>query len=190
MMLDLDDLDGYFEENFTRTAFRLETLDQYEVASDGNDFGRYLAGAPEPDPERKQSWLDVLRAEVERGAYRHRVHILQSPLGDYLRYECEWGYAPNAKAGEDIRILDTAERSAPEGLPDHDFWLFDDKAVLRMHYDADGQFVGGEPLPDEAAPQYRAARDAAWEAAVSFDDYWTGHRQYWRDGGVGQEGNG
>jgi len=30
-------------------------------------------------------------------------------------------------------------------------------------------------------PRYRAARDAAWEAAVPFDSYWAAHPQYWRD---------
>jgi len=25
-----------------------------------------------------------------------RVHVLRTPLSDYLRFECEWGYAYNA----------------------------------------------------------------------------------------------
>jgi hypothetical protein len=51
--------------------------------------------------------------------------VLRTPLGPYLRYECEWGYAYNVQVGKDIRILDLAETPEPPGLVDHDFWLVD-----------------------------------------------------------------
>jgi hypothetical protein len=54
--------------------------------------------------------------------------VLTSPLSEYLRYECEWGYLPNAAAGEDIRILDLAEKPRPDGLISEDFWLMDNEA--------------------------------------------------------------
>lgn len=180
-MLGLEELNGYIERHFTRTLFRLETLDQYEVASDGSDFARYLAGEPEPTWERKQPWLDHLRWEANGGRYRHRVHVLRGPLGGYLRYECEWGYVYNARAGEDIRILDLSELPEPEGLVDHDFWLIDDSRVLRMHYGETGQFFGAEELDQPEVARYRAARDAAWHGAVPFEQYWRSHPQYWRD---------
>ncbi|MFS8532673.1 DUF6879 family protein [Sphaerobacter thermophilus] len=179
-MLDVQGLNEYIDTYFTRTLFRLETLDQYEVASDGSDFARYLQGEPEPDWDRKGPWLDHLRDEARRGLYRHRVHVLRGPLGDYLRYECEWGYAYNARAGEDIRILDLAETPEPTGLVDHDFWLIDDERVLRMHYDEAGQFVGAEELPRDATARYREARDAAWNHGTPFESYWAEHPQYWR----------
>jgi hypothetical protein len=180
-MLDVQELGGYIQENFSKTLFRLETLDQYEVASDGSDFARYLNGDPGPDPERKQPWLDHLRNEAERGLYRHRVHILRSPLSDYIRYECEWGYAYNVRAGEDVRILDVAERSCPEDVVDHDFWLIDDVKVLRMHYGANGQYLGAEIMPDHTLAKYRATREALWQASEQFEHYWAGHSEYWRD---------
>jgi hypothetical protein len=52
------------------TAFRLETLDTYTSAGDGGDVARYLAGEPAPDPERKDRWLSVLRAERAEGRTR------------------------------------------------------------------------------------------------------------------------
>lgn len=184
-MLDLKQLGEDIRKHFTRTLFRLETLDQYEVISDGSDVARYLAGESEPDMARKGPWLEHLRDEAAHGRYRHRVHVLRGPLGDYLRYECEWGYAYNVRAGEGVRILDLAERPDPGGLVEQDFWLIDDSRVLRMHYDDNGQFVGAEVMPDEAVPRYRAARDAAWHAAEPFDQYWAAHPQYWRDAPTG-----
>ena len=182
-MLDVTGLGEYVDAHFTRRAFRLETLAAYDVATDDNDVGRYLRGEPEPDPARKGPWLERLRSERREGKRRQRVHVVRSPLSDYLRYECEWGYLPNVAAGEDIWILDLAERPVPAGLVDHDFWLLDDEHVIRMHYDGQGRFVGAEILDDAQLPRYRRARDEAIEAAEPFLDYWQrrpeDHRANW-----------
>lgn len=179
-MLNEAQLGEAIDARFTRTLFRLEVLDRYDVTTDGADFGRYLRGEPGPDPARKQPWLDQLRREAAEGKYSHRVHVLTSPLSDYLRYECEWGYAYNATAGEDIRILDLSEVSRPAGLLDEDFWLIDGAHVVRMHYSTGGTFTGAEIMPTGALPRYQAARDAAWAAAVPFTAWWSDHPQYWR----------
>jgi hypothetical protein len=105
---------------------------------------------------------------------------VRSPLSPYLRYECEWGYAYNVTVGEDIRILDLAEHSRPSALVDEDFWLMDNTTVVKMHYQA-GRFVGAYVPPNAVLPRYRAARVAAWQAAVPFGEYWEAHPQYWRD---------
>jgi hypothetical protein len=131
--------------------------------------------------ERKQPWLDHLRREREAGILRHRVHVLRTPLTDYLRYECEWGYAFNAAAGEGISILDLSEHSSPDGLPDHDFWLIDDQFPIRMQYDQDGRFLGAEPVESEALPRYQRARDAALADAEPFSAWWARHREEWRE---------
>jgi hypothetical protein len=130
---DAAELGRYIDERLTRSAFRLELLDSYEVKDDGDDFARYLRGEPDPTPERKQPWLDRLRREHDAGILNQRVHVLSTPLTDSLRYECEWGYQPNADAGEDIRIVDLTEHPAPHGIVDHDFWLIDDRHAIRMH---------------------------------------------------------
>jgi hypothetical protein len=170
-----------FEEvmsGFRRHAFRLETLDVYNVGED-NEVARYLRGELAPDPEDQEPWLATLRAERAAGKMRQRVHVLRGPLTSYLRYECEWGYLPNTAAGEDVRILDLAERPRPAGLDvDHDFWLLDDSDVLRMHYDAGGGFLGAEILGEEMLPRYLAARDAALGAAEPFASYWRRHPEY------------
>jgi hypothetical protein len=178
-MLDVPQLTAFITERFTRHAFRLETLDAYDVGSDGEDVARYLRGERSPDPARKEPWLAQLRAERAQGKLRQRVHVLRSPLSGYLRYECEWGYLPNEAAGEDIRILDLTERTRPPGLDiDHDFWLLDDQHVVRMHYDQDGRFTGAEVLEPAALPRYLTARDAVLAAAEPFSSYWRRHPEY------------
>jgi hypothetical protein len=175
---------GAFLDRAQADLFRIEVLDAYDVASDGGDFHRYLAGEPGPDPARKGAWLDRLKADAERGLRNRRVRVLRSPLTPYLRYECEWGYAYNVTAGEDIRILDLAETDGPAGLIEEEFWVMDGRDVVRMHYDDHGKFTGAEILPSSALPKYRAARDAAWGTAVPFETWWRSHPHYRREGHV------
>lgn len=181
-MLTEEELDALFD-NFEQSAFRLETLDYYGVEYDVEELGQYLSGAPLPPdlPEDVAAWRDRIIAWVAEGKRYYRVHVVHSPLNDYLCFECEWGYLHTQRTGEEIFILDTAERPRPGGLPNEDFWLFDDTKVARMHYDAEGRYVGAELLPKSEAPQYCRYRDLAVAAAVPFDEYWSAHPQYWRE---------
>lgn len=173
---------GAFVRQADHDVFRLECLDQYQVESDGGDYARYLAGEPGPDMTRMGPWLDRLRDETERGLRRRRVHILRSPIGDYLRFECEWAYALNAQAGEEIRILDLAERPLPPALTLEDFWVIDGQSVALMHYTGDGEFLGASLVPELERSQQLAAQEAAWATAEPFESWWARHREYHRDG--------
>lgn len=179
-MLTAPELGAYIEEHLTRSAFRLELLDHYEVESDGVDYARFLQGEAMPTMERKQPWLEHLQRERAAGILRRRVHVLRTPLTDYLRYECEWGYVLNANAGEDIRILDVTERPLPDGIPDHDFWLIDDWHPIRMVYDDAGRFLGAEPIPGDLRT-YQEACDALVAASEPFGIWWARHREEWRE---------
>jgi Family of unknown function (DUF6879) len=174
------ELGRYIDEHLTREAFRLEQLDRYDVASDGADFERFTRGEPGPNIARKQPWLDRLRQAARSGVSWRRVHVLRTPLTDYLRYECEWGYAFNARAGEDIGIIDLAEQQA-EGLPDHDFWLLDNRHAARLHYDTGGRFLGAEVVEAAGLPFYQRARSEALAAAEPFAAWWQRHTEEWRE---------
>jgi hypothetical protein len=179
-VLDEGQLGEYIDEHFSSTLFRLETLDLYDVDTNGSDLNRYLAGEPGPDMARKGPWMDQIRSEVARGLHTYRVHVVRAPLSDYLKFEFAWGYRLNEQAGEHIRVLDLAEQHEPGDLVSEDFWLIDDDRAVVMRYSPAGQFLGAEIAPERDVPRYRAARDAAWAAAVPFTDYWNAHPQYWR----------
>ena len=154
-------------ETFERSAFRLETLDVYDVEDEQDEIARFLA-----DDDMGPEWADNpwVRSMTDKGKAVSRVHVLRSPLTDYLRYELS-AYPGNIKAGETIGIIDLAEQDV-DGLPDHDFWLFDDREVYRMHYSPHGAFIGGELLPEERLGEYRGYRELAREHATPFDSYW------------------
>ena len=158
--------------------FRLETLDFYEPDREG--YERWVAGDG-LDEAVMGPWLDRLRAEKARGLWRRRVHVLRSPVGPYLRYECEV-YARNAEAGEDIRILDVAEDPKGAGLhpvfPEQveDFWVVDGQDVVIMQYTAAGEFTGATMAGPRAQPGYLTLRDRVWNAAEPFKTWWARHR--------------
>lgn len=173
-MLNEQQLGEFIDQHFTSTLFRLETLASYGA---NEDFRRYVAGQSGPT----STWPEVIRSEVAGGRYTYRVHVVRSPLTDYLRYEFEWCYVPNAAAGELIRVLDTSEQHKPAAVLDEDFWIIDDSYLIRMHYASDGEFVGASVADPQLLPQYRAARDSAWTTATDFHDYWRRHPHYHRD---------
>lgn len=175
-MLDAKAL-GKLVDAATTTLFRFETLDRYDVGAEREDFERFLAGEAEPTWSRKQAWLDVLRHDQERGVDSRRVHVLTTPLTDYLRFACAWGYTYN-QAFEQIRILDGGTMRRPAELVEEDFWLVDNGLVAVMHYDEDGRYLGATVPPPAEVPRYRAARDAAWQAAMPFQEWWTAHPEY------------
>lgn len=167
-MLSEDDLAQFFTD-FTSSAFRLELLDRYIVPDEADYFARFRRGDPFPDDWHDNPWVAGI---VASGRTMSRVHVVHPPLSTYLEFELGWAYPGNVASGEDIRIIDTAEQQV-DGLPDHDFWLFDDRTVVRLVYTLSGEFEGAIVLPETEAPRYRTYRDTAWAQAVPYREYWS-----------------
>ncbi|MEU9789823.1 DUF6879 family protein [Streptomyces sparsogenes] len=158
-------------EEFEREAFRLETLDNYNIPRAADDFRAFLAGEEQPESFRNSPWVTTVRNATESGKRMYRVHILSRPLTDYLRYELGWGYHRNAAAGEEFFILDTTGQENPlEGVPD--FWLYDNATVNVMHYDETAAFTGSEVLPEEQTPKFITYRNKALSLAQPFPEWW------------------
>lgn len=173
-MLNQEELAAYFRQNFRTWCFRLETHQQLDVESDREDLERYFAGEPEPP----RPWLDTLRRYTAEGKQRDRVHVVEEPLSDYLRFCIEWGYLGNAEAGERIRIV---EKATGPDLGSQDFWIVEND-VLLMYYDNDGRFVGAKALDDPSeVAHWRDLARSAWDAGADVIDWWRDHPQYWRE---------
>lgn len=181
-MLSPAEFGGLFD-SFASTAFRVETLPQYLVDEEAEEVRTYLRGDPAPDSIKTDNdWRTMIRSKVKEGGVISRVHLVESPLTDYLRYECEWGYAFNTLAGERVDILDLTEVTYEGPRPEFDFWLFDDRIGVRMFYGEDGRYEGADRVDDADLDQLRTWRDAVVAAAVPFADYWSTHPQFHRDG--------
>jgi hypothetical protein len=119
-----------------------------------------------------QSWLDMLRETTAEGRRFARVRLVSLPLTDYSRFGV-WCAQFTGGAGEDIRYLERAKAEAA-GLPNHDYWLFDSRLLVRMHFDQTDRFLGGEVVEEPAeVVQANYWRDTAWHHAIRRDDFAT-----------------
>jgi hypothetical protein len=152
---------------FEHTAFRLETRDHYKSPNESEALHQFVTG-DQVDMGWFQSWLTMIRDAKSGGRRFSRVRTVTTPLTDYSRFGLFCSEYTNA-AGEDIRYL--ARHDATD-LPDYDYWLFDSSHLVRMHFDDDETFLGGEFIEDSALTvQHNYWRDAAWHRAVRRDDF-------------------
>jgi hypothetical protein len=155
---------------FRYTAYRLETLQSYDVPQEEESLAAFLAGSPVSFGPSKDGWTAVIAGAVAAGKSMRRVHVVEEPLSDYLRYEME-SYRPNVEAGEDVRILPVRPGEWPD-LPRHDYWLFDSAELWLMTYDEAGHFLGAVPVKDTGRiVMHGYWRDAALHAAVPYAEY-------------------
>jgi hypothetical protein len=155
---------------FRYTAYRLETLQSYDVPQEEDSLAAFLAGDPVRFGPSKDGWTATIANAVAAGKSMRRVHVVEEPLSDYLRYEM-LSYRPNVEAGEDVRILPVRPGDRPD-LPHHDYWLFDSVDLWLMEYDRDGRFEGARPVKDAARiVVHNYWRDAALHAAVPYAEY-------------------
>ena len=106
-----------------------------------------------------QNWLSMIRAATADGRRFSRVRVVSTPMTDYSRFGVLCSQYTNA-AGEEIRYL---ARDQARDLPDYDYWLFDSRLLIKMHFDEEEHFLGGEVIKDPAViVQHGYWRDAAW----------------------------
>lgn len=130
---------------------------------------KFLADEPDDLPWM-QDWLAMIREATAEGRRFARVRVVSMPLTDYSRFGLWCAQFTNG-AGEEIRYL-TRDRAEAEGLPNHDYWLFDSRRLVRMHFDDADSFLGAELVEDpNIIVQHNYWRDAAWHKAVRRDDF-------------------
>lgn len=167
MRLDGDAWRQFFD-SFEREAFRLETLPEYRVANERNDFEHFLATG-EVNISEGDPWHARVRHFRETGRWIGRVHVVTRPLTDYLRFEFTFQLR-SVRAGEEVRILDLTDRPNP-GLPKQDFWMFDESKVVRMAYEADGTQIGRELLEEVDPSPYVAWKRLALEHSEPLTEF-------------------
>jgi hypothetical protein len=157
-----------------RSWFRLEALQRYDVPYERGEFAAFLRGEPldtTPGP-----WQAMLREHVAAGRQLVRVHVIEEPLSDYIRYELA-AYVPNSEAGEDVRVIPVRRGDWPPDVPRHDYWLFDDERLWLMDYDTAGAFEAVRLVEDPAAvDQHRHWRNAALAHSIPLADYAAAHQ--------------
>jgi hypothetical protein len=150
-----EEFDAFFDR-FAVSAWRLEALQRYAIDEEDERIRAWREGLPRPERSvRTSPWLRRVAVSTAAGKQWGRVHVVDYPLSEYVRYLIGGGsYAETSAAGEEIRI---ADRTAHPGLagPGPDFWLFDentaDAGAILMSYDDAGHWLGAEYTTDPAA---------------------------------------
>ncbi|MGW1127026.1 DUF6879 family protein [Streptomyces sp. NPDC002526] len=170
VLLDGDAWQAYFRD-FKRSAFRLEVHQTYTMPAEAETVRDFLAGGERPEGFNS-AWHRTIRNHAAAGRTMTRAKIVHRPLSPYSRYLFEWCIPGNVAAGEDYRIVDATDHPYP-GLPEQDFWLFDESTVVHLNYRPDGTQINRELIQDPDVGKYLAWRDLALESAVPFRAYRT-----------------
>ncbi|RZU54388.1 hypothetical protein EV385_6339 [Krasilnikovia cinnamomea] len=154
---------------FERSADHLEMRDAYGTAVELPHLAKWVAGEPD-DLSWLGDWCKALRKHVAEGRTVRRARIVSEPLSEYQR----WSHSiaqPMVDAGEDIRWIPRALVS-PVALPGNDFYLFDDRLVVFLHYAGSGLGTDRVTSTDPAdIGLCRSAFDGVWKLSTPHRDY-------------------
>ncbi len=151
---------------FATSAFRLETRQSYATEQEDAVLAAWRKHGCLPDDTDPliAEWTGIVRARTESGAVMRRVHVVQRPMTEYLRFELALQWAHSVPAGEQVRVVDAG--LYPDLAGADDFWLLDDRVGVRLRYEDDGRLVQLERMSTGEVDTARSVRDAAWAAGT------------------------
>lgn len=154
-------------DDFERSAWRWECQGEYHEPNEIEPWQQWRDG--KQDDSWLAGWAEKIRRIRKDGKTFQRVRMLTDPLTDYLRWMLAFTHV-NVEAGEDIRWLSQGQ-AALLGMPNYDFYLFDDARVAILHFNDNG--VAGADLIDDAGivRQHQQWRDLVWPHAVAHNEY-------------------
>jgi hypothetical protein len=157
---------------FTAESIHLETRDAYGTEVELPHMASWAAGEPD-DLAWLTDWCHTLRSHGRAGRSVRRARVVSEPLSDYQHWSRSVA-RPMVDAGEDIRWVPRRLVSSV-AFPGNDFYLFDDRLVVFLHYSGNGlatdRVISTDPHDLRLC---RSAFEAAWKHAIRHDDYQPG----------------
>jgi hypothetical protein len=148
-----------FHELFTsvrRAWFRLETLQRYDATSERDASAAFLRG--EPIETTPGSWQEMIRRHVANGRDLSRVHVVQEPLTDSIRFELEI-YTPKRRGGRRRATHPHPARHLADGRATARLLALRRPAPWLMDYDANDAFQAARLVEDPAVIDQRPRPD-------------------------------
>ena len=164
-----DDLNALCR-GITTSFVHLETRDAYGTEVELPRMAAWRRG--EPDDESWLAWwLQMLRGQRPAGRTCRPARVVSAPFSDYQR----WTFSHVSlfvEAGEDIRYV-SRRRLIDVLLPGSgDFYIFDDRLALFLHYAGSGTNTAFEITEDTATVQRCLdAFAAVWAGGIPAGEY-------------------
>ncbi|WP_433063170.1 DUF6879 family protein [Dactylosporangium sp. CS-033363] len=154
----------------TTSFVHLETRDAYGTEVELPHMAKWRRGEAD-DLGWLGWWLDMLREHRAAGRTCRRARVVSEPVSDYQQWTLSH-VERFVEAGEDIRYV-PRRHLVNVALPGSgDFYVFDDRLVLFLHYAGRGTNTGFEVSEDPAV--VRSCRDAfaaVWAYGIPALDY-------------------
>lgn len=159
-------------DEFTHTAFRIETRQDYAVHGEDPSLRAFRDGTARPERSvRTSPWLARIAADTIAGKQWGRVRLVEWPLTEYTRWELV-SFGESQAAGEQIWLADAAqvEYVGP------DVWLFDagtdHPVAFETIYTEDGAVRDRRLIEDPGTLAGLArSRDQALAVAVPLNEF-------------------
>jgi len=136
----MPDINSIFE-GYTKEAFRLETIYEYCVPGEWENFQAFLKNGQASADANLIKYMKDASLKIESGKRHLRARLIPSPPNKYIEFETLVGYIPQSKIGFEHLILESMDiESIKLGRVLVDFWLFDKKELLIMDYKSNGTF--------------------------------------------------
>ncbi|MEV8477883.1 DUF6879 family protein [Streptomyces sp. NPDC051173] len=162
-LIPFSDVAHYFSD-FEHTAWRLETRCGYDSDRQTEEYQQFLRGE-RAEEDLSDPYYEERRRQAAEGKRFERVRVVDAPPTEgqlYLLHRAQF----NAAAGEDIRNLWRADAERL-GLPAEDFWIFDSRVMVTLHFDAEDRMLGVDVTEDpNRVVRACQVRDAAWHHAI------------------------
>lgn len=154
----------------TKSFVHLETRDSYGTEVELPHLAKWRRGEPD-DFVWLAWWLELIRSHRAAGRSCRRARIVSEPLSEYQRWTLSHA-ARFIDAGEEIAFVPRRQLTNVALPGSGDFYVFDDKLVLFLHYAGSGANASFEITEDP--PTVRACQqafEAVWKLAIPFRDY-------------------
>lgn len=174
----LDEFDALFD-GFAVSAFHLETRQNYAIAEEDERLRAFREGLPRPERSvRTSPWLRRVAVTTAAGKRWGRVHVIEHPLSEYLRYQLI-RYVESQAAGAEIRLADRGEHPELTALGP-DAWLFDagtaQASGVLLHFDDAGHLLDIEAVHHSVGvAELERQRQVALTHSVSLAEYLATH---------------
>jgi hypothetical protein len=129
------------------SCFRFEGLESYDVEREREAYQAFLNGETNfPASREQEDWFREIVEFKKNGKLMQRVRLVPDGSRSYFDFEIARIYKKSALSGEDIYFITAANIAKVGAMPGYDFWLFDEKTLVKMHYDGSGKFLFAEPV--------------------------------------------